>query len=134
MNGITKKAFDVYGDERGSLVALDGSNLPFEPKRVFYMYQTTSDVHRGNHAHKSCNEFLICTSGSCKVLLDDGKRKEEFVLDRPNEGLFIPCDCWREMYDFSSNAVLMAVADRLYDEKDYIRNYQEFLEYYHIKK
>lgn len=127
-----KVKFEIHGDERGSLVVLDQDVLSFSPVRVFYMFGTTPEAHRGCHAHKIENEFLVCTSGSCKILLDDGHQKEVILLDRPDEGLYVPCNLWREMFDFSNDAVLMAVADQPYDENDYIRNYQEFREYYHI--
>ena len=132
MYDFKKAKLEIHGDERGSLVALDSVNLPFRPVRVFYMFGTTPEVHRGVHAHKNGNEFLVCVSGCCKILLDDGQQKEVILLDRPDEGLYVPCNLWREMFDFSNDAVLMAVADQPYDEKDYIRNYQEFLEYYRI--
>ena len=127
-----KVKFEIHGDERGSLVVLDPFSLPFRIARVFYMFGTTPEAHRGCHAHKIENEFLVCTSGSCKILLDDGHQKEVILLDRPDEGLYVPCNLWREMFDFSNDAVLMAVADQPYDENDYIRNYQEFREYYRI--
>ena len=127
-----KIKLEIHGDERGFLVVLDQNDLSFKPVRVFYMFGTTADVRRGLHAHKKGNEFLVCVSGSCRILLDDGHQKEVILLDCPDEGLYVPCNLWREMFDFSSDAVLMAVADQPYDEKDYIRNYQEFREYYRI--
>lgn len=132
MNVFQKIKLEIHGDERGSLIMLESTNLPFKPVRTFYMYETMQQVRRGLHAHKSGNQFLVCVSGSCKILLDDGHKKEVVLLDRPDEGVYVPCQLWREMFDFSNGAVLMVVADQPYDEKDYIRNYQEFLEYYHI--
>lgn len=126
--------FAPNGDSRGQLVALEElKNIPFDIKRVYYMYDTTAGVTRGKHAHKSLEQILICTSGSCKILLDDGKDKEVVELNKPNEGLYISNDIWREMYDFSSDAVLMVLASTYYDESDYIRDYDEFLKYVGVK-
>ena len=119
-----------HGDFRGQLIALEQQkDIPFEIKRVYYIYDTLSNVRRGFHAHKSLQQFLICVSGACKILLDDGKEKQIIVLDKPTEGLFVSGCIWREMYDFSSDAVLMVLASDLYDESDYIRDYDEFLGY-----
>lgn len=119
-----------HGDDRGQLVALEEQKeIPFDIKRVYYIYDTMSGVRRGFHAHKSLKQLLICVHGSCKVLLDDGKEKEIVELDKPYEGIFIKNDMWREMYDFSEDAVLLVLASEVYDESDYIRDYDEFLEY-----
>ena len=96
------------------------------------MYDTLPGVRRGFHAHKKLQQILICIHGSCKIHLDNGYETEEVVLDKPYRGLFISNNYWREMYDFSPDAVLMVLASDLYNEADYIRNYQEFLEF--IKK
>lgn len=126
---IKKYVFQPHGDDRGQLVALEEyKDIPFEIKRVYYMYDTGENVSRGHHAHKSLEQILICVHGSCKVLLDNGIEKEEILLDRPNEGLYVSQNIWREMFDFSSDAVLMVLASELYDEADYIRNYEEFLQ------
>ena len=122
--------FQKHGDARGQLVALEnGKEIPFETKRVYYMFETLKDVRRGFHAHKCLKQILICTSGSCKIHLDDGYETKEITLDKPYEGLFITSNIWREMYDFSEDAVLMVLASELYDESDYIRNYDEFIKY-----
>lgn len=126
--------FEIHGDDRGSLIALDALNLPIIPRRVFYLFGTQPGVHRGKHAHKSCNQVLICISGSCRICMDDGHQKEIFTMNRQDEGLFVPSNVWCEMSDFSEGAVLMVIADEPYDENEYIREYDEFLEYYHIKK
>lgn len=119
-----------HGDDRGQLVALEeGKEIPFNIKRVYYIFDTLKDVHRGFHAHKCLKQLLICVSGSCKVLLDNGTEKEVVTLDKPYEGIFIESNIWREMYDFSEDAVLLVLASELYDEADYIRNYEEFLKY-----
>lgn len=119
-----------HGDARGQLVALEEKKeIPFDIKRVYYIYDTLSGVRRGFHAHKSLKQLLICVHGSCKVLLDDGHEKEIVVLDKPYEGIFIQSNMWREMYDFSPDAVLLVLASEVYDESDYIRDYNRFLQY-----
>lgn len=127
---IIKYAFQQHGDERGQLVALEEfDDIPFEIKRVYYMYETKEDVRRGYHAHKNLEQILICIHGSCKVLLDNGTEKKIVSLERPYEGLYVPNNMWREMYDFSSDAVLVVLASEVYREEDYIRNYEKFLEF-----
>jgi len=122
--------FEEHGDYRGTLIALEQmKNVPFEIKRVYYMYNTVPGVRRGFHAHKQLKQILSCVKGSCKILLDDGKEKVEVSLDEPNKGLIIESHLWREMFDFSEDAVLMVLASELYDEADYIRNYDEFIKY-----
>lgn len=132
---IKKISFQRHGDDRGQLVALEvEKEVPFEIKRVYYMYDTGMGVRRGFHAHKNLMQILICTHGTCKILLDNGTEKEVVVLDKPYEGLYVSNDMWREMYDFSSDAVLMVLASELYDEADYIRDYEKFLEYVKANK
>jgi len=119
-----------HGDARGQLVALEeNKEIPFNIKRVYYIYDTLEGVRRGFHAHKELKQLLLCVHGSCKVLLDDGTDKEIVTLDKPYEGIFIQSNIWREMYDFSSDAVLLVLASEVYDEADYIRDYNKFLEY-----
>lgn len=125
---VIKYAFQQHGDERGMLVALEEHNdIPFKIKRVYYMYDTKEGVRRGFHAHKSLEQILICIHGSCKILMDNGKEKKIVSLEKPYEGLYISNAIWREMYDFSSDAVLMVLASDIYKEEDYIRDYDEFL-------
>lgn len=127
---VIKYAFQQHGDHRGQLVALEeGKEIPFQVKRVYYMYDTVEGVRRGYHAHKCLEQILICVHGSCKILLDNGKETAVVNLDTPYEGLYISNDMWREMYDFSEDAVLMVLASELYDEADYIRNYDDFLKF-----
>ena len=90
------------------------------------MYKTVGSAVRGHHAHKSLEQILICVHGSCKIHLDNGHETAEVLLDKPNEGLYIENDMWREMYDFTPDAVLLVLASEYYDEADYIRNYDEF--------
>ena len=126
---IIKYAFQQHGDERGQLVALEEfKDIPFKIKRVYYMYDTSAGVRRGFHAHKNLEQILICIHGSCKILLDNGIEKKNISLEKPYEGLYVANNMWREMYDFSPDAVLMVLASELYNEEDYIRNYDEFLE------
>lgn len=124
-----KYTFQPHGDDRGQLVSLEEFNdIPFRIKRVYYMYDTVSDAVRGKHAHKSLEQILICIHGSCKIRLDDGTDVKVVPLERPYEGLYIASNIWREMYDFSPDAVLMVLASEVYDESDYIRDYDRFLE------
>lgn len=127
---IKRIQFQQHGDDRGQLVALEEQKeIPFNIKRVYYMYDTGQGVRRGYHAHKKLEQILICIHGSCLIHMDDGLRTEEVLLDKPYEGLYIPNNIWREMYDFSQDAVLMVLASELYDEQDYIRDYQRFMKY-----
>jgi len=127
---VIKYVFQPHGDNRGQLVALEElKDIPFQIKRVYYMYDTAKGVHRGFHAHKSLEQILICIHGTCKILLDNGVEKKIVPLEKPYEGLYIANDMWREMYDFSPDAVLMVLASQVYDENDYIRDYNEFLKF-----
>lgn len=125
---IVKYVFQPHGDDRGQLVALEEDiDIPFRIKRVYYMYDTDEGIRRGFHAHKSLEQILVCVHGSCKVLLDNGFEKKVVPLERPYEGVYVSSGMWREMYDFSSDAVLLVLASELYDETDYVRDYDEFL-------
>lgn len=127
---VIKYVFQPHGDDRGQLVALEEfKDIPFKIKRVYYLYETKENVTRGYHAHKSLQQILICVHGSCKIRLDNGREKKIVLLDNPTEGLYVSNAMWREMFDFSSDAVLMVLASELYDEADYIRDYEEFLAY-----
>lgn len=130
---VIKYVFQPHGDNRGQLVALEeGKDIPFKIKRVYFMYDTAPGIVRGYHAHKNLEQILVCIHGSCKIRLDNGNEKKIVPLEKPYEGLYIESNMWREMYDFSSEAVLMVLASELYDEADYIRDYDEFLR--HIKE
>lgn len=127
---VVKYMFQPHGDKRGQLVALEEfKDIPFEIKRVYFMYDTAEGVRRGFHAHKSLEQILICIHGSCKILLDNGQEKKIVPLEKPYEGLYVSNNMWREMYDFSEDAVLLVLASQLYDELDYIRNYDDFLKF-----
>lgn len=120
--------FPPHGDERGQLIAIEAQkDLPFEIKRVYYIYDTLPGVRRGFHAHRCLEQILLCVHGSCRIHLDNGTDTAEVLLDKPGEGLYIANDMWREMYDFSPDAVLLVLASEYYDEADYIRNYDDFL-------
>ena len=127
---ITKlEEFKVLGDYRGQLVALETNRqIPFDVKRVFYIYGTQDGISRGNHSHYKTKQFLVAVNGNCKVTLDNGKEKETFDLNKPNLGLFQDALIWGTMHDFSSDCVLMVLADEYYDASDYITNYDKFLE------
>ncbi|HDC4278023.1 sugar 3,4-ketoisomerase [Enterobacter cloacae] len=119
----------THGDERGALVSLEHSrNIPFDIKRVYYMFDTKEGVERGFHAHRDLKQVAIVLRGSCRFILDDGKERIEILMDNPAQGLLIDSVVWREMKHFSSDCILMVLADKLYDEGDYIRNYEDFLE------
>ena len=132
---VIKYVFQPHGDERGQLVSLEEFNdIPFKIKRVYFMYETAKNTVRGKHAHKNLEQILVCIHGSCKILLDNGREKKVVPLEKPYEGLYVANDMWREMFDFSSDAVLMVFASELYDESDYIRDYDEFLKFVEEKK
>ena len=120
--------FLPLGDKRGSLMSLESKkNVPFEIKRVYYIFNTKVDVSRGFHAHHSIKQVMVCLNGSCRFVLDDGLRRDEVLLDSPHQGLVIDKLTWREMHNFSANCVLLVLASEYYNENDYIRNYEEFL-------
>jgi len=126
---ITKlEKFNVLGDHRGQLIALESNKqIPFDIKRVFYIYGTKERVPRGNHAHYKTKQFLVAVNGSCKVTLDDGKIKETYDLTNPNLGLFQDVFIWGTMHDFTPDCVLMVLANEYYEASDYITNYNDFL-------
>lgn len=122
--------FDIRGDESGSLVAIEGlRNVPFDIKRVYYIYGTTSKAVRGKHAHKRLKQLIFCPIGSCEFLLDDGHESKIVRLQRPNQGLFIRSCVWREFTNFSPDCVVMVLASEHYDVEDYIYSHEEFLEF-----
>lgn len=132
---IQKYEFQMHGDERGQLsVVEENKDIPFSIKRVYYLYGTQNRVIRGLHAHKKLEQILICVNGYCKIKLDNGKEKEVVELKSPTEGLYVGPSQWREMYDFSEDAVLLVLASEMYDEEDYIRDYAAFLEWNNIGK
>lgn len=124
-----KVNFKCIGDERGSLVALESNKeVPFDIKRVYYIFSTKDGFSRGFHAHRTLKQVAVCLRGSCRFVLDDGKQKTSMLLGDASEGIIIDDLIWREMHDFSHDCVLMVLASEYYDESDYIRDYEEFLE------
>ena len=107
---VVKYMFQLHGDDRGQLIVLEEfKDIPFKIKRVYYMYDTAEGVVRGHHAHKKLEQILVCINGSCKIRLDNGKEKKVVPLEKPYEGLYVTNNMWREMFDFSSDAVLMVL-------------------------
>lgn len=120
--------FPPLGDERGSLVALESNNtVPFDIKRVYFLFGTKEGVSRGFHAHQALKQVAVCVTGKCRMLLDDGKEKAEVWLDSSTKGILIESMVWREMHDFSDDCVLLVLASEYYDEADYIRDYDDFI-------
>lgn len=118
----------VFSDSRGELVSLEsGRNVPFDIRRVYYLYGTNSGVARGFHAHRALKQVAIAVHGSCRFVLDNGMAREEVILSDPSQGLLVDSFIWREMHDFSDDCVLMVLANQPYDENDYIRDYDDFL-------
>jgi dTDP-4-dehydrorhamnose 3,5-epimerase-like enzyme len=118
----------VFGDKRGKLVSLESRrNVPFQIKRVYYIFDTLPEEERGKHAHKNLEQIVIAIDGSCQLVLDDGASREEVWLNRPDVGLYIGKNMWREMRHFSYGCKLVILASDYYDEKEYIRDYGEFL-------
>ena len=121
--------FADLGDERGKLVVIEGGqSIPFDIKRVFYIYDSDSTVVRGQHANKESEFVLINVAGKSKVRITDGKDEYIVELNKPMMGVFLPKMIWKDMYDFSSDSVLLVLASTHYDGKEYIRNYDEYLE------
>ncbi len=121
--------FPPLGDSRGSLVALEsGKTIPFAIKRVYYLFSTQADVARGFHAHHQLEQVAMCVTGKCRMILDNGTTKEEAWLDSPTKGLLLKPMLWHEMHDFSEDCVMLVLASDHYDESDYIRSYNIFLE------
>lgn len=127
MNGIQKIVFPTHQDQRGSLVVVEGEkDVPFPIARLFYIYGGGNEV-RGCHANRESEFVLVNVSGSCKLRVHDGTKEHEFVLDQPNEGIYLPKMTWKEMYDFSKDAVLLCIASTPYLAEEYIRDKEKFL-------
>lgn len=121
--------FPIHGNYQGKLVALEkGADFPFDIKRVYYIWDTAADVVRGKHAHRRLEQVIICLSGSCDFILDDGTERVTVHLDNPAQGLHIKHNIWRELTNFSPDCVVMVLASEHYDEADYIRDYEQFKE------
>lgn len=118
---------EPLGDERGSLIAIEaGKTVPFDVRRVYYIFATKEGVERGFHAHKTLNQVAVAVTGSCEIVLDDGVTQSKVLMDSSEKGVFIEPKVWHYMRDFSPDCVLLVLADRHYDEADYIRDYEEF--------
>ncbi|WP_285406565.1 FdtA/QdtA family cupin domain-containing protein [Luteibacter sp. ME-Dv--P-043b] len=125
---IERIPLQSHGDHRGMLVALEQErDVPFEIRRVYYLFATKGGVHRGRHAHRHLNQLAIAVCGSVSFLLDDGTGPARVTLDDPAHGLLLGSMVWRELYDFSDDCVLMVLADQYYDVDDYIVDYDTFL-------
>ncbi|WP_208560225.1 sugar 3,4-ketoisomerase [Marinilactibacillus kalidii] len=123
-----KISFKQKGDERGSLIVIENNiDVPFEIKRVFYIYGTEGNIVRGQHANRKTEFVLINISGSSKIKIDNGTVEQIIDLKSPDHGVYIPKMVWKEMYDFSENSILLVLASEPYDSEEYINNYEEYL-------
>lgn len=119
-----------HSDRKGNIsVVENGKTLPFDVRRIYYLYDVPGGESRGAHAHKQLSQLILAVSGSFRVTLDDGNIKRSFILNRPYQGLYVKPGIWRDLDDFSSGAVCMVLASEIYIAEDYIRNYDEFLKY-----
>lgn len=127
IGATTLHRLQQVSDLRGDLcVGEFGSDIPFEPKRYFMVHHVPSQKTRGEHAHKLCQQFLVCISGSCAVVVDDGTQRREVLLDSPEKGIYVPPMIWSIQYKYSPDAVLLVFASHAYDPKDYIRDYDDY--------
>jgi hypothetical protein len=127
VRGVTLHRFPRIFDLRGNLTVGEfGSSVPFLPKRYFIVFDVPNVEVRGEHAHRSCAQFLVCVRGQCSVVADDGTRREEFLLDDPSLGLYLPPMTWGIQYKYSADGVLLVFASELYESAEYIRDYDEF--------
>ena len=121
-------------DPRGNLTVAQGmKDIPFHVARVYWTYDVPSGSFRGGHAHKHCREVIVAVSGSFTITLDNGREKKSYTLNRPYQGLLVDTDIWRTLDDFSSGSVCLVLAEDLFDEDDYIRNYKDFINYLKLK-
>ena len=127
---IVKIKFNHKNLDAGSLVFFEACrDVSFEIKRVYYLYGVPEGQKRGLHAHKELRQVFICIHGSCSVMLTNGNERIEVRLNNPSEGLYVERGLWREIYDFSPDAVMVVLASEYFDEQDYIRNYDDYLTY-----
>lgn len=119
-----------HSDRKGNISVVENSTtVPFDVRRIYYLYDVPGGENRGSHAHKALSQLIIAASGSFAVTLDDGNVKRTFFLNRPYQGLYVPPGIWRDLIDFSSGSVCLVLASDLYTEDDYIREYDEFLKW-----
>jgi len=124
-----------HSNRKGNIsVVENGITIPFDVRRVYYLYDVPGGESRGSHAHRELSQLIVAASGSFRVTLDDGNVKRSFVLNRPYQGLYVKSGIWRDLDDFSSGAVCMVLASEVYQESDYIRDYQDFLEFRGVQK
>lgn len=129
---VKKLVFHKRHNAAGKLTFLEGGkhkDIPFNIRRIYYIYDVAPGERRGFHAHKRLEQYLICIHGSCTILLDNGSEQQSVLLDDPSEGLYVGPGMWHEMYDFSPGTVLLVLASEYYDESDYLRDYQQFTSY-----
>lgn len=128
--------FDIrrYGDDRGYLTTIDDDEIPFKIKRVYYLSEISKDKERAHHAHKRSKRVLTCIQGSVVVSLFDGRKRQKFILDSPSKAVYFSNNVWCELSDFKNNAIVLALVSERYDEREYIRDYDEFLQYVKGKK
>ncbi|MFP5436498.1 MAG: sugar 3,4-ketoisomerase [Bacteroidia bacterium] len=127
LNDIQYIDFPVIKDYRGNLAFIQEGGIPYNFKRVYYLFDVPSGAERGGHAHVGQKQILIALSGSFDVILDDGSERKTFTLNKPAVGLYVVEGLWRELQNFSSGAVCLVIAEDVYDESDYIREYEDFL-------
>lgn len=122
--------FSKHHAPQGNISVVENNkDIPFEVKRIYYLYDVPGGESRGAHAHKKLSQLIVAASGSFRVTLDDGNVKRSFVLNRPYQGLYVKPGIWRDLDDFSSGAVVMVLASEVYQKEDYIRDYDEFLKF-----
>lgn len=130
MNCIKEIEFQANGDDRGNIVIIESNKIiPFDIKRLFYIYDVIDDKSRGNHANIDSEFVMVALKGSVKVKVDDGKENTEYVLNNPKKGIYLPKLTWKSMYDFSEDAILLVIANTLYNKDEYINDYEEFKKY-----
>ena len=130
---IQKISIPKIEDYRGNIAVIENNVLPFEVKRVYYLYDIPSTAARGGHAHRKQSEFLIAISGSFDLVLNDGETTQTITLNKPDQGILIPTNIWRELENFSSGAVCLVLASDSFDEADYIRNFDDYTKYINQK-
>ncbi|MCK8480122.1 sugar 3,4-ketoisomerase [Psychroserpens algicola] len=127
INDVLNLQIPNVHDIRGKLAVIEKETIPFSIERVYYLYDVPNDAFRGGHAHIAQESVVIALSGSFEVILDDGKNRKRIMLNKPNIGLYIPTGIWREIENFSSGSVCLVMASTVFNEEDYIRNYDDFV-------